>query len=67
MIATEEITTAMGTISESSVDIEGSVTKNSEIASAIKRVLESRLNVILEIDKTTNELAKKIESFKTEI
>ena len=67
MIATEEITTAMGSISESSVDIEQSVTKNSEIATAIKKVLESRLNVILEIDKTTSELAKKIESFKTEI
>lgn len=67
MIATEEITQAMGTISESSVDIEGSVTRNSEIAGAIRSVLEERLNVIIEINNYTKELAKSIEGFKTSV
>lgn len=67
MIATEEITIAMGIISGSSVDIETSVTRNSEIAGSIKSVLEDRLNAILEINKNTQELSEKIESFKTEI
>lgn len=63
--ATEEITTAISTISNNSIEIEGNVIKNSEIAKNIREVLEKRLTRIKDVTSLTAELEEKVESFKT--
>lgn len=64
LMATEEITAAVATISENSIDIESEAVKNNEISNEIKVVLESRLDKVKELDKLTKELNNTISKFK---
>ncbi len=65
ILATEEITQAVSTITENSIDIENSIMKNSEIGTTIKKILEMKLVTIKEINSYTLELNEKVNSFKT--
>lgn len=63
--ATEEITSAVSTISDNSIEIEGNVIKNSEISKEIKEVLETRLDKVKEVNQLNSQLSEKVSSFKT--
>lgn len=65
ILATEEITQAISTITNSSIDIENSVMKNSEIGKSIKDLLDIKLESIKEINRSTQVLQEKVDSFKT--
>ena len=65
LMATEEITSAVATISENSIEIESEAVKNSEISNKIKFVLESRLDKVKEINRLSSQLSDKVSNFKT--
>lgn len=63
-IATEEITNAIGTISESSTEIEGLSIETTEISNEVVRVISESFENIENLTKLAKELKRDLEFFK---
>ena len=63
-IATQEISNAVSTITESSVDIETSMVNSSELASEVKEILSVNQMRIAELNNDLTHLKDELEFFK---